>query len=383
MPKTILITGATGNLGSRVLVRFLEDQTLRFVLLVYAPHIDDARHQVQQSIEFWGGSWEHVSDRIQIVLGNITQEDLGLTPEVRATMVRSVTHIIHCAANFKLNLPLEDARLSIVRGTEHLVRLAEDCREHGHFIRFNYISTEEVGISLTGLVTEDFLPVRSQRSYFNTYEFAKAEAEELLHERMLRTGFPVTIYRPAIIVGDSKTGRIINAQGFYYIIRDMFLKPASPVIPMNDQFQIDVIPVDALAQALYVMYTAPETEGRVYHLGCGKNRFLTLRELLSSLQHIHQTLTGTRIPLKPFVPPRIVYGILMLATAVTWGATKEALQFQLDFLKFFFVKATLDTTALDTFLLSKGQRIPALSEYLPTLYAYYIEHNPTLATLSK
>ena len=381
--SVVLITGATGNLGSRVLVRFLQDPMISFKLLVYARSREEAEASVQKSIEFWGASWADSRSRIEIVLGDITREDLGLERGVREALTKEVTHIIHCAANFKLNLPLIEARKSIVFGTQYLVELGEECRENGQFRRFNYISTEEVGVALTGKVPEDFIPLRPQSGYFNTYEYAKAEAEDFLHTKVTQDSFPVTVYRPAIIVGDSETGKIINAQGFYYLIRDMFLRPSSPFIPVNDLFQVDVIPVDFLANALYLMYDAPETAGHVYNMSAGRNRFLTLRELLKALQDIHFDMTGKRITLKPFISPRPIFLVLSWLSHMTWGALRETLAFQLDFLRFFFVTASFETASLDGFLRERGIQTPALKEYLPVLYQYYYENDLKLASLQK
>ena len=383
MPKTVIfLTGATGNLGSRVLVRFLQDPKNFFTVLVYAKNIEEATRQVRSVVEFWGESWDRISERITIVTGDITRVDLGLSPSERVSLATEVTDIIHCAANFKLDLSLEEARESIVFGTQHLIAFARQCQSYGNFRRFHYISTEEVGMTLSGKVVEDFLPLRPQSEYFNTYD-AKAEAEELLREEFQQDGFPVTIYRPAIIVGDSQSGKIINAQGFYYIIRDMFLRPQSPLIPMNDTFQVDVIPVDFLAEVLYRMHDTEETNGRIYHLSTGKDHFLTLKELLISLQDIHFKLTGQHISLRPFVSPRLISTALSILSLFTWGKLRKTIHFQIDFLQFFFVKAVFETTALDAFLQARNMQTPNLREYLPVLYRYYYENNIELTSLQK
>lgn len=382
MPKEVIfLTGGTGNLGSRILVRFLEDPDISFKLLVYAEDIVAAQAQVKQSLEFWGESWQEGTQRIEVLLGDITREDLGLSLDTRERLSGEVTQIIHCAANFKLDLSLEEARLSIVMGTQHVVGFADQCRSKGIFRRFHYISTEEVAVSLSGEVLEEFLPLRESHTYFNTYEYAKAEAEDWLHTKKEQDGFPLTLYRPAIVVGDSKTGKIINAQGFYYIIRDMFLHPKTPFIPVNDIFQLDVIPVDCVAETLFVMHTDPETIGRVYHLSAGKEHLLSLRELLHSLRAIHRTLTGEETLLKPFVSPRLIFFFLSMLSHCTWGSLGREIRFQRNFLKFFFVKASLSTIAFRSYAESNHIPIPELRLYLPVLYQYYFESDKELAPL--
>lgn len=384
MPNDVVfLTGGTGNLGSRILARFLEDPSISFKLLVYAKDRVVAETQAKQAVEFWGKSWQEAERRIEVILGDIGREDLGFAPDTRERLAGEVTQIIHCAANFKLDLSLEEARSSIVMGTQHVAGFADLCRSKGNFRRFHSISTEEVAVSLSGEVKEEFLPLRESGEYFNTYEYAKAEAENWLREKRERDGFPITVYRPAIIVGDSKSGKIINAQGFYYIIRDMFLYPKTPFVPVNDIFQLDVIPVDCVAETLYAMHTDQETEGRVYHLSAGKEHFMTLREFLRSLQDIHHALTGEEIALKPFISPRLIFLLLSILGLFAWGSSGRSIRFQREFLRFFFVKASLSTASFRSYAEKKGIAIPELRSYLDTLYRYYYEHDLELASLQK
>jgi long-chain acyl-CoA synthetase len=262
--KVVLITGATGNLGSRIMAEMLKDNTAMLKLLVYGKSQQEVESEVRDVFAFW--ECEPSSfERIEVIRGDITQESLGVTEEKYTELANEVTHIIHCAANFKLNLSLEKARESIVHGTKHVAALAKRAKDKKQFKRFNHISTVEVAGTTTGIIKEEFFTPES-RAFINTYEQAKAEAEAYLLEQYRTNHFPITVYRPAMLVGDSVTGKILNPQSVYHLMIEMFLTPRYPFVPVSPTFRIDPIPLDIIARAICLMYNDPETLGQVYHL---------------------------------------------------------------------------------------------------------------------
>ncbi len=380
--KTIFLTGVTGNLGSRLMRELLRDPEARFKLLVRAENQEEAERSVRDAIAFWDDSAEYFRDRVEIFLGDITRSDLGLSSEATLRLSRETTHIIHCAANFRLDLPLEDARKSIVTGTEYLADFARHCmRASDSFRRFVYVSTEEIAIPLHGDVPEDFLPLRNENEYFNTYEYAKAEAETSLKRRMDEEGLPLTIVRPGMIVGDSQSGKILNPQGLYYMIRDLFLRPQTPVIPVNNRLQIDAVSVDAVAKSICVLFDAPEAIGRVYHISSGRENFVSLPEFLRLLQSIYRDISGKEQSIRPSLSPKLIYILFSIVLPFTWGLVRSQMNSQRNFLKFYFVDVNVATKNTRDFLASKGVTIPPLREYLPKIVRYYIEHDTPLAPL--
>ncbi len=374
---TILLTGATGNLGSRTLVELLDTTDAAAILLVYAESDDAAKTAVTEVLHFWDRVYSTYADRLLILASDLTKPDLGLSPKDYATVANRTTHLIHCAANFKLDLSLTDARASILGATQNLVTLVTSTSQTDTFKRFNYISSLDAGGARSGPVPEAFVPSTTKK-FLNTYQQAKAEAEDYLYTLSTTKAFPITVYRPSMLVGDSTTGQIINGQSLYHIINDMFLNPASSVLP-GKQFRIDPIPINIIATALVHMYDAAETEGRVFNLVSGYEKSLPLPKLVAQLQGIYQKLEGTVRPSPRFISPLLPYLILTIGSFCTFGTLRTSLRKQRDLVRYFFLDLRPDNQATNTFLAARGITIPHLSDYLPLLcqYIYTEQKNPT------
>ncbi len=374
---TILITGATGNLGSRTLIELLATTDASCILLVYAKTDEAARGEVEKVLQFWSKSYAAYADRLLVVASDLTKSDLGLSPERYLEIANKTTHIIHCAANFKLDLSLEDARASILGATSYLVTLVKSATTPLGFKRFNHISSLDAAGSNGGRVPEHF--VRSSvKTFLNTYQQAKAETEDYLHDLYTKEGFPITVYRPSMLVGDSETGKIINGQSLYHIINDMFLHPTSSVLPGKD-FRIDPIPINVIAQALRHMYDAPETLGQVFNLVSGYEKSLPVPELVAQLQTIYADLEGTKRSIPRFISPLLPYILLTIGSWCTFGALRQTLTKQRDLVRYFFLDLRPDNQTTSTFLASHDIIIPHIRTYLPRLCRYiFTEHkDPT------
>lgn len=380
--NTILLTGATGNLGSRILVEFLKDPNIRFKLLVFGKDQKDVEEQIDKILLFWGAN-PVLKNRIDPLVGDMTAgEYLGFSKETYLELAKEVTHIIHCAANFKLDLSLEDARKSIVEGTKYLVLFGKKCQEENRsFKRFNYISSLDAAGDLQGEIKEEFLGDK-QKGYLNTYQAAKAEAEELLQNEYIENNFPITVYRPSMLVGDSENGKIINPQSLYHIINDMFLNPESMVLPGKD-FRVDPMPINFLAEGIYQMYDSNETLGKVYHFVSGQNASLTLPKLIDKLQIIYSNTTGKLIPKPIFISPQIPFVLLSVGYFLTLGKVKKSLYLKREMMRYLFLNTNPDNTQMKNFLESRGLKLPLLKDYLQILCEYMIQEKKKLAVLQE
>src|SRR5688572_22578429 len=128
--RTVLITGATGAIGS-VLSRYvIEEPETRLVLLLRAESPEHLDHRMRDLYRFWGIAPEDrsVTSRVTAMAGDVTRPRLGLEQPDYHRVARDVTHVIHSAGNVKLNRPLEEARRSAVDPTRHIVSLTNACR---------------------------------------------------------------------------------------------------------------------------------------------------------------------------------------------------------------------------------------------------------------
>ncbi len=373
MTHCIFITGATGTIGGRILKECIEHTDAKFKLLVYGKDTSRATEEVTQTCQFWKID-ETAQKRIEVVCGDIGSTTLGLDSTTYARLAKEITHTIHCAASIKLNLTLPEARSSILEGTKHVTALCEMAHKNGTFRRFNHFSTMEVAGNMSGIVKEEFL-THVRREYLNTYEQAKAETEEYLRELHEKDTFPITIYRPSMVVGDSKTGETSRFGSFYYMIEDLFLHPKAPIVPGHKEFIIDTIPIDVIAQMVVHAYDDETTNGNVYQLTAGTDQTLTLPQFSKELQKTVKKLTGKDLTPPRFVSPRLIWILNMIVYPFTFGNVRRRILINLIFLKFFFLRTHFDNSQTKAFLAQYSVTIPPLTTYLETLVQYYLEHH--------
>ncbi len=278
-PATILITGATGNIGARIIVDLLGcRQNVRVLALVRGESERRARERLNASMRRiapelvdWGST-----QAVEVLCGDITDADLGLLPVVRDSLIISVTHIIHAAASTQWHLPLNCARAVNVVGTEHMLEFARQAHRRGSLRRFTYVSTAYVCGEKDGEITE--IPHIGELRFANTYEQTKWEAEQRV--AALADELPVAIVRPSITVGDSRTGLAVTYNVLYpplkYILTGRLTTLICP--PEN---RLDLVPVDYVARAVcHLTLHADFGSGTIFHLTAGRARSLAIAEIV-------------------------------------------------------------------------------------------------------
>jgi thioester reductase-like protein/predicted lipid carrier protein YhbT len=250
------MTGITGSLGSAIAGRILDDGGA-IKAVVRADNQTEASVRVQKAIEI-AASRKDLRN-VTVVAGDVCLANLGISVE----SVRDVSMIVHCAAN--LDFSEESAAVNHdvnVNGTVNALRLAETLR-----VPVCHVSTAYVAGRRQGVVREDELDVG--QDFHNSYERTKCLAEQEVRRWSQATGLAAYIFRPSIIVGDSKTGRIVNFDGMYNLLRffdniaDMvgdeeFRAAANPRATKN------FIPVDAASAMIWNILKSGQ--GGVYHI---------------------------------------------------------------------------------------------------------------------
>jgi len=251
--STHLLTGFPGFIGRRLVAELLRtDPELKIVALVESRMLAPAE-SAAAAID---------AERIELVTGDIAAPRLGLDPETYERLAAEVTVVEHLAAIYDLAVPLEIAQKVNVDGTGNVLDFCEACAS---LERLNYVSTAYVAGTRTGVVYEHELALG--QSFKNHYESTKFQAEVWVRERMDRV--PTTIYRPAIVVGDSKTGETQKFDGPYYVLRfiDSSVKRHLPVpnigrgvVPFN------VVPVDFIVDSMIALARDERAIGETVHL---------------------------------------------------------------------------------------------------------------------
>lgn len=286
----LLMTGFPGFLGSALLPRLLARRPrTKAVCLVQPQYLPTARQRLQE-LET---SDPHVSGRVELVVGDITAPGLGVDRQ-GAQRLRRLTEVWHLAAVYDLTVPLEIARRVNVEGT---ARVLEFCQGLTKLRRLQYVSTCYVSGRYDGEFTEDALD--EGQEFQNHYEATKFEAEVLVRKAMA-DGLPATIYRPGIVVGDSRTGATQKYDGPYFVATLLRRQPLPlvvvPSIGAVDEVTVGVVPQDFVIAAMDELSVLDRSLGRTYALTDPAPP--TVRELVETLaRHLGKRVLWVPMPL--------------------------------------------------------------------------------------
>lgn len=254
---TVLMTGFPGFLGAVLIPRILARTDSTAVCVVQPQYAELAERRVAQLAH----SDPALSRRIRLVVGDITLPQMGVAdPDLP---VSDVSEIWHLAAAYDLAVARDVGMRVNVEGTRYVLELAARCPR---LERFHYFSTCYVSGRHTGPFAEDDLEVGAR--FNNYYEETKHLAEALVRARM-DEGLPATIYRPSIVLGDSRTGETQKYDGLYFVIQLLLRQPriaALPVFGDPTAYTANIVPCDFVIDAVAHLSGLPQSLGRTYQL---------------------------------------------------------------------------------------------------------------------
>jgi nucleoside-diphosphate-sugar epimerase len=264
----------------------------------------------------------------------------------------------------KLNMDAATARRSSVSTTVHILRLAE---EASSLEKLEYLSTVGVAGTLRGPISER--KIDEPRTFHNTYESSKAEAELVVWEAMGR-GLPVTIHRPSMVVGDSRDGRTLHFQVFYHLMEFLSGRATGGWVPRLPHFRLDVVPNDYVARALAASIRNPGWAGQVLHLSAGRDGSWPLDRYVETLPAL---FSGGGLPtLSPHRFPWAMFRFLVPFAAFLGPAHRRKSFRNLPrFLSYLRETTYFDNQNACRLLGAIGVGLPVIGEFLPRVMDRY------------
>jgi thioester reductase-like protein len=253
MSRTALLTGFPGFIGARLIPALLGADVEREIVALVEPRMAGrAREWVT----------EHgVSERVQVQPGDIARPRLGLDRATFERLSAETVEVFHLAAIYDLAVAAAVAETVNVTGTEHVL---DFCRACSRLERHLYVSTAYVAGLRTGLVREDDLAAGQE--FKNHYESTKFAAEVLVRNAMAFDAVPTTIVRPAIVVGDSRTGETSKFDGPYYMLRTISAT-RGPLMQLGSaDSHFNVVPIDFVIAAVVAAVGDARAAGQTLHL---------------------------------------------------------------------------------------------------------------------
>lgn len=273
---TLLLTGATGHVGSALLPRLLADPEQRVLALVRARDGDHLAARRQQLLADIGAD---ESDRLVLLRGDVSQPGLGLSAADRDRVLSQADSIMHSAASVRFDLPEQTAAQQNIDATRAVLELCTALAEAGRLVRYDHVSTCYVAGDRRGRVLET--EIDEGQGFRNSYEWSKCQAEGLVRAAG-GAGLPLCIHRPSIVVGDSRTGATRSFNVLYWPLK-IYARGWWRTLPGDPEALVDLVPVDWLADAMLALHRDAGSLGRCVHLAQG-DAALTIGQMMERVR---------------------------------------------------------------------------------------------------
>src|SRR3954454_5621834 len=354
------VTGATGFIGRNLVERLLQREGT-----VYALVRAGSRGRLEELRTSLGAD----GARIVPITGDLSQPGLGVSEEDLVAMRGEIDHFFHLAAIYDLTADAEAQEVANVEGTRHAIELG-GALEAGCFHQVSSIAAAGL---YQGTWTEDMFDEAEKLDntpYFRT----KHESERLVRDECQR---PWRVYRPGIVVGDSRTGEIDKIDGPYYFFKSLQrlrrLAPSwLPTVGIEGG-EINIVPVDYVAAAIDHIAHKPRLNGRAFHLtdpnphtaGEVINLFARAADAPQMTVRLDSDVTepatgAVRTALKLFPPAKRAAEVAL-----------DQLGLPGEMLTYVDYPTSFDSTKTQKALKGSGIEVPPLESYAPRVWDYW------------
>jgi thioester reductase-like protein len=364
----VFLTGGTGVVGSAIARALLDEPEVHLELLLRGGSDAAVRERLQVLARYWNLPDARVADRVVAVRGDTSLPRFGLESARFQQIAAECTRIIHCAALVRMNLPLAQARASALDAADNVLQLARSSQRAGQLEKVEFLSTVGVAGTRPGVLPERW--VTDAREYHNTYEQAKAEAEVRV-ARGVAEGLPVTVHRPSMVVGDSKTGAVMRFQIFYHLVEFLSGRRTFGIFPAFGATKLDIVPVDFVANTIAWSSLRQETVGRILHLCAGPEGSLRLDELQARVRTAF-VAAGVRLPRRISVPASALQVVLPVIRVLLPEPARGALSTLPIFLAYLAGNQSFANVETRKLLGDAGIALPPVDSYLGKVLENYL-----------
>ena len=358
------VTGATGFIGKR-LVKALLARRGAVVHFLVRP---GSEGKLAALYDYWGLG-KSGKARAVAVTGDLTAKKLGVPADILKALKGKVDAVYHLAAVYDLSADADSQVQVNIDGTRNMVEFAKAV-DAGHV---HHVSSIAAAGLYEGVFREDMFS--EAEGLDHPYFMTKHESEKIVREECK---VPWTVYRPALVVGDSKTGEMDKIDGPYYFFKliqrmRQILPPWMPSVGIEGG-RINIVPVDFVVAVIdYISHAKAEIKGKCYHLVDPNGyRVGDLLDILSKAAHAPKMNLFVNAALLGFIPRSVKKGLMALAPVRRIrNAVMKDLGLPDDMFTFINFPTRYDRRELDAVLKGSGIECPDLNDYAWVLWDYW------------
>ncbi len=357
------VTGATGFIGKRLVRKLLAQEGSIVCFLMR----EESRDKLPALMEYWGGE----QGRAIPVCGNICMKQLGISEKDLDALTGQIDHVFHLAAIYDLSAEAGSQVATNVEGTRNVVALANRLR----VAHFHHVSSIAAAGLYQGSFREDMFDEAENldHPYFKT----KHDSEKIVREEC---EVPWRVYRPGMVVGDSRTGEMDKIDGPYYFFKliqrsRQMLPPWMPSIGLEGG-RLNIVPIDYVVSAMCHIAHLPKLDRQCFHLtDPNALRVSEVLNIFARAAHAPTMSLHVNAALFGFIPDVIRKGVMALKPVQT---IKDAIMTDLglpdDVMQFINYPTRFDNRQAASALKDSGIVCPPLEQYADRIWDYWERH---------
>ena len=357
------VTGATGFIGKRLVKKLLERKgsVVHFLLR------PESAGKAATLRDYWGVS----GARAVVVHGDLTTKKLGVSADDIKKLKGQIDHFYHLAAVYDLGANEESQTAVNIDGTRNTVEFAKAIEAR----HFHHVSSIAASGLYEGVFREDMF--EEAENYEHPYFKTKHESEKIVRKECK---VPWTIFRPAMVVGDSTTGEMDKIDGPYYFFKliqrmRQLLPPWMPSVGLEGG-RVNIVPVDFVVDALdHISHQANVTK-KCYHLVDPVGyRVGDVLDIFSKAAHAPKMNLFINAALLGFIPKSVKKGLMALAPVRRIrSAVMKDLGVPEDMMTFINYPTRFDSRDMTAALKGSNIACPNLRDYAWRLWDYWERH---------